>query len=386
MIQGLIISDIHIGVFPVMKLLNELNYCFFNEIERMDSLDFIVIDGDFFDHMIYLGSDEAKIAYYVMKKIINVCKRFNSKLRIVYGTENHECNQYNIFFSELSMETDVDIKIIKTVEEEELFDDFYVLYLPEEMMLDKKEYYKEYFNNEKKYDYIFGHGIIREAMTNAVRHIETTKSTSKYPKVPIFSTAELEYMCKGETYFGHYHVNTELNGDVFYVGSFSRWCFGEEESKGFYKVSFDNGEYEHEFIENTMCDKYITHTFQAEHKIFDSDNLDKSLQAMDTILELSPDDKTRIVFDIPKDYTESESFIKYIESKYSENKNIKLKFNKDVIRKKKDTNTEENNKINDENRYIFDKNLDKEEIYNKYIKTKFNHDISVEKIKEYLYS
>ena len=93
---GLVIADVHIGVFQVMKMLKELEYSFFSVLSNMTELDFIIINGDFFDHMIYLGSDEAKIAYYVMKKIMTECKRLDAKLRIVYGTENHECNQYNI--------------------------------------------------------------------------------------------------------------------------------------------------------------------------------------------------------------------------------------------------------------------------------------------------
>lgn len=380
---GLVIADVHIGVFQVMKMLKELEYSFFSVLSNMTELDFIIINGDFFDHMIYLGSDEAKIAYYVMKKIMTECKRLDAKLRIVYGTENHECNQYNIFFSELTLESDIDFRIIKTVEEEELFEDFFVLYLPEEMMLDKKEYYKEFFCNEKKYDYVFGHGIIREAMTNAVRHIETTKSTSKYPKVPVFSTSELESICKGETYFGHYHVNTELNGDVFYVGSFSRWCFGEEAPKGFYKLECEDGLYDHTFIENRMCEKYITYEFNPEDKIFESDDIDKSLSGMDTMMDLTPNDKTRIIFNIPKDYGDAESFVKYIEEKYSSNKQIKLKFNKGVAKTESKEPTNDTNDL--ENRYIFDKNLDKEEIYKKFLDTKYNYEISVEKIKEYLY-
>lgn len=380
---GIVLADVHIGVFQVMKMLKELEYSFFSVLNTIKQLDFIIINGDFFDHMIYLGSDEAKIAYYVMKKIITECKRLNTKLRIVYGTENHECNQYNIFFSELTLESDIDFRIIKTVEEEELFEDFFVLYLPEELMLDKKEYYKDFFSNEKKYDYVFGHGIIREAMTNAVRHIETTKSTSKYPKVPIFSTSELESICKGETYFGHYHVNTELNGSVFYVGSFSRWCFGEEAPKGFYKVCYEDGLYTHEFIENKMCEKYVTYEFNADDKIFDSDDIDKSLSGMDTVINLTADDKTRIIFNIPKDYGDTESFVKYIEEKYSSNKQIKLKFNKCVAKTEPKESTNDKNDL--ENRYIFDKNLSKEEIYKKFLDTKYNYEISVEKIKEYLY-
>ena len=120
----------------------------------------------------------------------------------MYGTESHECNQYDI----LSLLKIYDkIRVIKQVTEEELLPGLNVLYLPEEHILDKKEYYKEFFEEDQKYDYIFGHGIIREAMKEAA--VQNDTSSDKRKKVPVFSTAEFRRICKGQTYFGHYHVN-----------------------------------------------------------------------------------------------------------------------------------------------------------------------------------
>ena len=70
-------------------------------------------------------------------------------------------------------------------------------------------------------------------MKEAATQIENKSSNRK--SVPVFSTAELRRICKGQVYFGHYHINTDLD-DIYYVGSFTRWQFGEEGRKGFYKV------------------------------------------------------------------------------------------------------------------------------------------------------
>ena len=56
----------------------------------------------------------------------------------------------------------MDIKVIKYASDEELLPNLHILYLPEEHILDKNEYYKEYFKEDKKYDYVFGHGVIEK--------------------------------------------------------------------------------------------------------------------------------------------------------------------------------------------------------------------------------
>ena len=57
---------------------------------------------------------------------------------------------------------EVDIKVIDTAMEEELFPGVNVLYLPEEYIDNKRKFYKRFLDGSKHYDYIFGHlNIIR---------------------------------------------------------------------------------------------------------------------------------------------------------------------------------------------------------------------------------
>ena len=60
-----------------------------------------------------------------MQDLIDAIKPFGAKLRIVYGTESHECNQYDVL-SMMSLYDD--IRIIKTVETEELLPGLNILY------------------------------------------------------------------------------------------------------------------------------------------------------------------------------------------------------------------------------------------------------------------
>ena len=216
--KGYVISDIHIGAKDTSKLYEEYKSIFINTIKSdYDDLNFIVICGDYFDHKLYLNETDSAFAYTMMIDLIEAT-RDDVKIRIVYGTESHECNQYNII-SKLKSIYHRDIEVIKYASEEELFPGLHILYLPEEHLYNKDEYYSELFSEYGKYNYIFGHGVIREAMKEAATQIDNKQGKRK--KVPVFSTAELRKLCKGETYFGNYHVNCDMD-NVFYVGSFSR--------------------------------------------------------------------------------------------------------------------------------------------------------------------
>lgn len=384
--NGYIISDIHIGVKNIEKLYDEFTSIFINTLKNdKKHIDFIVICGDYFDHKLFLNEKESSYAYTMMNDIIDSVDS-DTKIRLVYGTESHECNQYSII-SKLSDIKNVDMKVIKYVEEEELLPNLNVLYLPEEHILDKSEYYKDYFSNTKKYDYIFGHGIIREGMKVAATKAEN--NTQKRKKVPVFSTAEFRAICKGETYFGHYHVNTDMDG-VYYVGSFSRWQFGEEDAKGFYHVKCnikdDKTEYENEFIENTMCDIYKTISFGYQNKIYkDTPTLDGELSKIDKLMKDNIFDHVRFEFNIPEECENPESIINYIKERYKFNDKVKTEIVHGYIETKRQQEKEEIKKENDKYSFIFDKGMKLEEKTSYFIGIEYNREIPVNRISRYLY-
>ena len=138
--NGLVIADIHVGASDLNKLHQEYVELFIDKIKTMKKLDFVVVAGDFFDHKFYLNDKEATMAYIMLKELVNACKEKDAVLRFVYGTESHECNQYDI----LSLLKIYDkIEVVKYAKEEELLPDLHVLYLPEEHILDKAEYYQD---------------------------------------------------------------------------------------------------------------------------------------------------------------------------------------------------------------------------------------------------
>ena len=318
--NGLVISDIHVGAFDINKLNEEYNRIFIDYIKKLDKLDFLIICGDFFHHKFYLNDKESVMAYHMLQTLFDACKPFHTKIRIVYGTESHECNQYDVLSI---IDLYEDVKVIKSVTKEELLPDLNILYLPEEYMTDKNDFYSDYF--DESYDYIFGHGVIKEGMQTAVAHMKATGS-DKRKKVPVFTAGELSSVCNGEVYFGHYHINCEMEDDVFYVGSFSRWEFGQEGRKGFYSISCDTEKmkYDHEFVENTLADRFVTISYGYNSNIFsdnkvDNEELEKSLSSIDNKIDNQIFEHVRFEFNIPANCEEPEGLMQYIKERYKFN-------------------------------------------------------------------
>jgi len=380
--KGLIISDIHVGAFDIEKQYNEYQVAFIDYIKNLNKLDFIIITGDYFHKKFFLNDKESLYAYKMMQELIDVCKDMHTKIRIVYGTESHECNQYDIL-NVLDLYTD--IKVIKTVTDEYLFDDLHILYIPEEYMTDKYEYYKDYLYSNNVYDYIFGHGVIREVMKDAVAHMKAS-SDNKRKKVPIFTSEELGSICNGQVYFGHYHINYNIDDKVISVGSFSRWKFGEDAPKGFYELNVDTSKfkYDFKFIENNITDTYKTIMFGYNSDIFsDPGIMYKELNKVDKLIEADVFDNVRFDFNIPTTIESPESIINYIKERYKYNNNIKVLFTNGYIKSRKDKDNE-TLKENDKYEFIFDKSLDIPTKVSQFISIEYNKNIPIGVIDRYL--
>lgn len=384
--KGLVISDIHVGAMDLDKLHNEYLELFIHKIYTMKKLDFVIVTGDFFDHKFYLNDKESSMAYIMLRELVLACKEKDAIIRLVYGTESHECNQYDI----LSLLKIYDkIEVVKYVKDEELLPGLKVLYIPEEHVNSKTEYYHDYFENDKEYDYVFGHGVIREVMKDIAVHVDnSTSDKTKRKKVPVFNTSELSRICKGQVYFGHYHMNAEYNDKIFSVSSFSRWVFGEEGRKGFYLVDCDTSKhkYHQEFIENTMADAYKTVSFGYENDIFKNEtDLQDTLSGLDQMLVREPYRHMRFVFNIPTNVENPEATINYIKERYKYNEHIKVEITNGYVEEKRKAKKEKVQEDNDKYIFIFDKNSPLEDKVSKFLEIKFDKNITTKRISSYLY-
>ena len=382
--RGYIISDIHVGAMDLETLYNEYTELFINRIKKDNKLDFVIVCGDFFDHKFYLNDNAAKMSYKMLKDLIEVCKDKDIPLRFVYGTESHECNQYDIMNV---MKIYDNVKVVKFVSDEELLPNLNILYLPEEHVNNMDDYYDKYLSNYNKYDYVFGHGVIREVMTDLSVHIDN-KSDDKRKKTKVFTTKELDKVCKGEVYFGHYHINIETDDKFFSIGSFSRWRYGEEERKGFYIVecNSDKERYSHEYIENTLAKDYKTIRIGYNNEVFtNEDKLKESIDGFNNMIKREAYDNIRVVFNIPSNIEHPESTINYIKETLKKSDKIKVEIVNGYIDEKRKMQKEKVNETNQLYSFIFDKNLPLEDKTSKFISITYNKEISSSDIKKYLY-
>lgn len=389
LLRGIFIADIHIGAMSYDDTKEMLNYfkATMKEYTKKELLDFIIVGGDFFDKQIYGNDPYITIAFKMMLCILHSAK----VVRVINGTSSHDANQYQLFSTltqELSSVLDMvtyDFKVIQTVSEEELFDGVKVLYLPEEYIFDQKEYYKEFFEKKGYYDYVFGHGIIQEAMTYVKRSKEK-KGEALKRKPAIFNSAELSYICKGKIYFGHYHIYTNIKDKVFYSGSYARWIFGEEEEKGFFYLTCDpkKEEYKETFIINDKALRYVTMSYGYQDSVFDS------LEGMKTEADFILDSKERyeinyirVIFNIPVGYEQPDVLIDFFRNRFKDDKSIKIEFSNGYVENKKRA-SKDSATLSEDSKIILDKNIPEETKIAYFLKEKLQVEMSEEKIIHYL--
>lgn len=381
---GAAIADLHMNAIPIENLERELAI-FINRLNKMDNIDLIVFCGDLFHNKIYLNNDWIDLIMRFIHTVVNIAKDRKCKIRMVYGTESHDSNQYDIF-QIYETYSSVDFRIIKSVEEETLPGDIRILYLPEEYMEDQGTFYKTYFEKKGFYDYIFGHGVIGEVMTMV--HKKSGKKNRL--SVPIFGIKDLSRICKGDVFFGHYHVRSGED-NVHYIGSYSRWQHGEEEDKGFYLFEKSGKKYKSDFIVNDLARTYKTYTFGYDYSLFHTktdDELQNQLLTIKNLVELNKYDFIRLIFNIPEDYENPEFLIGLLKKTLSKYKNVNSDFVNGYVAKKRNIDKEKLDEFLNKYDYII-KNKDTSvegisNVLSTYIQDKYDRLIEPKTLKSYL--
>ena len=384
MIRTLImIGDIHLGALPPEKQKKELELFFHDLQENWKSIDGVFLLGDTYDRKIYLNDPITDLAIWFYQKLISLAKKKGFLIRIIYGTKSHEAGQYNLI-DQIPLDG-VDLKVITQASVEEVFPKVRILYLPEEHVYSKQEYYKEFlYESDSPYQYVMGHGVIDDVMK--VDDSEKKENTSRL-HVPRFTTGELNACCSGQVFFGHYHVHTETDQRVFYVGSFSRWKFGEEEPKGYMISTYDcdNETYSYEFIENNVTDTYHTLYYGYDHSIFKSSKaLLEEFDRLEMLIEKGVYQKIKCVSNIPECIDNPEFYVNAFKERFRFSKDIKIDFGHGYTERQRIVDKEAARKIYNEYGFIKDESLDFEVRTSTFIKKEKNKEISPCRIKKYM--
>lgn len=222
------ISDIHFGVINPKVEYDILKTQFVDKLRGLN-LDCISIDGDLFDRLTMSNTDATLYASLFVKDLIDICRENESRgvhtvLVLLAGTRNHDAGQLRIFYQYLTDPT-IDIRIVEDIRFENI-NGCKVLCIPELYNISNEEYYK-YFYYQGMYDIVFGHGTIIGSVYDNGQNVAR-----------IFEPNDFAF-CKGPVIFGHVHPGGSFHGFCYYNGSPIRWCFGEEEIKGFQIVIYD---------------------------------------------------------------------------------------------------------------------------------------------------
>lgn len=371
------ISDIHIGAIKADDALYQIQKMFLDKIEKIEKVDAIFIAGDLFDTRILVNSRHFKTFVIFFTSLLKIAKEKNVKIRIIKGTESHDYKQLE-YIQPLVSKSDVDCKIFNTVAKEQLFDDVKVLYLPEEYMEDKDEFYKDFLDD--MYDLIVMHGVVTETCFQAANQ----ESAVTMSKAPVLDTKKLMEICQGPVLAGHIHTKTIIKKFVYYSGSFFRWAFGEEEPKGWNLVEYEDGDYRVTFIENELADKFVTTAISIKDDMNDIPTIiDDLSRQYDRIVGNGV--KYRLIFNIPSIFEKPDLLIRTVNEFFSKRDNVKVVIRDNSKVKEKSKTDERLRILYDKYEKVLSKNTSLEEKIHHFVKIKNGKDISVNHIKEYLY-
>lgn len=203
--------------------------------------DILFIGGDFFHTLLSLDSLAGHTAVTIINELIQLAIEHDFLIRVVRGTYSHDRDQLRLFKARKA-DTEDRVKIHETVAVEHIEKyNIKVLYLPDDLPNDSIPEIHKYLADSqiKEVDFILGHGYFDHMLPHTMPH--------KPPNTYNYNT--FADIVKGLILFGHVHTSSVYK-NIIGGGSFDRTAHGEEESKGFYTISYNDNKCSYEFHKN----------------------------------------------------------------------------------------------------------------------------------------
>lgn len=260
----IVTSDIHLGhrKTPTKHIIASFVSNILTDANK--DADVLFINGDLFDRLLYLNTQEAQQVIYFFHQLLNYCFENDIMLRVLEGTPSHDYFQSSVLFkmNEIRLQK-VKMKYFRTLDIEYM-EEFnkHILYIPDEWCNDQQELERQI--NQKltlmnifKVDMAMLHGSFKYQTKGMVTNA--------------FSFDE-EYFLNLVTEFihiGHHHNYTDFDR-IIANGSLERLAHGEEEDKGYVVVN-DN-----QYVFMVNANSYIYKTIPITAKTTLS-SLDKQI-------------------------------------------------------------------------------------------------------------
>ena len=299
------------------------------------------------------------------------------KIRIVLGTKAHDYDQLDIF----DCFEDENFKIFRVNTSEETLPDLWAIYCPDENIINM-EYMETYIDNITKddgYNIGFFHGNFDVVMLD----IPTQETEIQSINNVIFEYELWDKIIHGPIIAGHWHTHREFN-KLTYVGSFSRFGFGEEEPKGFLvtEINTETNLYNHTFIENENAQIYKSYILNTQ--VFPTiDDYSKILNHITEEMTTNADMKVRVRIDLFDDSPLTKKFVDFTKNYFTNSRRVKISINnKYMTKKKKEAEIEKHEELSIYD-FIEDRNLSPDMKIQKFINDKYGVKIPIEFIKRY---
>jgi DNA repair exonuclease SbcCD nuclease subunit len=256
-VKILFLTDVHFGNkrVPAAYIKEDIEKHVIPQLD--DSIDLFLLGGDFFDALLSLDNEAGWTALYVIDMLLMKAQQHQFLIRVLQGTYTHDRKQNRTFVSRVPRvlgTTDHDlVKCVYSLDIEHIdLLDIDVMYIPGDLPYKNcYERAKELLVSHglKKVDVIVHHGFMDHLL----------------PKIDAISRAnvltEQQFLdlTSGVVLSGHYHTPS-VHNRLISGGSFTRFCHGEEEPKGFFIVTLDTNTHglHPEFIENKSAPPFIT--------------------------------------------------------------------------------------------------------------------------------
>lgn len=337
-------ADIHFGAINPKIQYDILMDQMIDKI-RPINFDVFFINGDLFHHKFMSNSDVVMYASLFIDEVVKLCIYKNATLVILHGTASHDADQLKLFYH--YMNSGIDIRIVENTRFE-IIKNTRVLCIPEEYNKGY-DYYAQFLYHSGTYDMAVLHGAIKGSIYGCN---EVNLSSQK---APIFDINCFRN-CMGPIICGHVHVAGCFQNHIYYSGSPIRWCFGEEEPKGFLICLYNPNNYQY----------YINFEEIVSFR-YDTVNLDDMInQDANTIISYINNLKASGIDFIKVRFNTNNENTTMIKKYFTNSSNITI----DIIDSKFEDTIKNNQKNNDEFKeysYVLDNNLSPYEIFTQYV-------------------
>lgn len=241
-------SDIHLGhkKTPTKHIIESFTKCILTPANA--SIDALFVAGDFFDHLLYLNTQEAQQIVQFFHRLLSYCYDNNISLKVLEGTPMHDWHQSSMLVKINDVRTNkADLTYVKTLDIIHCPRlNRHILYIPDCWCGDQQTLERDI---NKRLGELGIAKVDIAVLHGAFRYQAKGIPSSEF----LYDEDYFLNLTRGFIHIGHYHTHTHLDRIVA-QGSLERLAHNEEGPKGYVVVQDEA----FTFVENPYAKIYKT--------------------------------------------------------------------------------------------------------------------------------